>query len=135
MTEVADGVNDEGFGDLNTEECFNYDIDLIKEESTFIHLHSRPRATISKKGTEDDHSDNEIDSAIHSPRTWRVPPVPEMKNNNVRSSTKSFVVSQRAITLKTLHKVELLRYRAWFVSGLDLFEIVHGHWITYWACA
>ncbi|KAK6040313.1 hypothetical protein COOONC_22182 [Cooperia oncophora] len=35
-----------------------------------------------------------------------------MKNNNVRSSTKSFVVSQRAITLKTLHKVELLRYRA-----------------------
>ncbi|KAK6040315.1 hypothetical protein COOONC_22181 [Cooperia oncophora] len=126
MTEVADGVNDEGFGDLNTEECFNYDIDLIKEEV---------ESYKSKKGTEDDHSDNEIDSAIHSPRTWRVPPVPEMKNNNVRSSTKSFVVSQRAITLKTLHKVELLRYRAWFVSGLDLFEIVHGHWITYWACA
>ncbi|KAK5979280.1 Transmembrane GTPase fzo-1 [Trichostrongylus colubriformis] len=103
MTELINGVNDEGFGEVNSERYFSYDIDIIKEESEYYKC---------KKGTGDDGNDSGSDSAIHSPRQRSSPPVSETMNNSIRSGTRTYVGRQRAITLKNLHKVELLRYRA-----------------------
>ncbi|XGW10178.1 hypothetical protein V3C99_012008, partial [Haemonchus contortus] len=57
-------------------------------------------------------SDSESDSAIHSPRVWSTPPISKARDNGVRSSTRTYMVPRKAMSLSNLHKVELLRYRA-----------------------
>ncbi|RCN26597.1 hypothetical protein ANCCAN_27676 [Ancylostoma caninum] len=65
-----------------------------------------------KRREDGDISDN--DSAIDSARVWDLH-VPLATRNGPRRKTDVCTVVQRAITLKNLHKVELLRYRAWLV--------------------
>ncbi|RCN29431.1 hypothetical protein ANCCAN_24809 [Ancylostoma caninum] len=62
-----------------------------------------------KRREDGDISDN--DSAIDSARVWDLH-VPLATRNGPRRKTDVCTVAQRAVTLKNLHKVELLRYRA-----------------------
>ncbi|KAL6733689.1 hypothetical protein Aduo_004316 [Ancylostoma duodenale] len=94
---------DEGIADINIDDGFKYDIDLIKEE---LEYYKKER---EKRREDGDISDN--DSAIDSTRVWDLH-VPLATHNGPRKKTDVCTVVQRAITLKNLHKVELLRYRA-----------------------
>ncbi|EYC05220.1 hypothetical protein Y032_0083g1654 [Ancylostoma ceylanicum] len=94
---------DEGIADINIDDGFKYDIDLIKEE---IEYYKKER---EKRKEDGDISDN--DSAIDSARVWNLP-VPLATQNGPRKKTEVCTVVQRGVTLKNLHKVELLRYRA-----------------------
>lgn len=104
MTEVVDGAKDEGFGEIDLNDGFSYDIDLIAEELEYFK---------AKQQGKDDGNISDTDSAIHTtPRVWYPLPVPVTESNGLQESTKTFVVSERALKLKNLHKVELLRYRS-----------------------
>ncbi|VDM70601.1 unnamed protein product, partial [Strongylus vulgaris] len=103
MVTSRDVDMDEGFGDTNVDDGYVYEVDLIKEEYEYYKRKERERKD------DGDLSDN--DSAIDSARIWNLP-VPLAQENSPRKNTKICTVSQRAIILKNLHKVELLRYRA-----------------------
>ncbi|KAK6732036.1 hypothetical protein RB195_016423 [Necator americanus] len=102
MKTGIDDDKDEGIGDVNADDVFKYDIDLIKEE---VEYYKR------KQAHKEDGDVSDEDSAIGSARVWKLT-VPLATLNGPRRNTNVCTVNQRAITFKNLHNVELLRYRA-----------------------
>ncbi|KIH64605.1 fzo-like region [Ancylostoma duodenale] len=98
---------DEGIADINIDDGLKYDIDLIKEELEYY------KKEQEKRREDGDVSDN--DSAIDSARVWDLP-VPVRTQNGPRKKTDVCTVVQRAITLKNLHKVELLRAEQYILT-------------------